>query len=137
MCHMTSSYTQYVMTGYHRVVEKWGSSVFTCMHNFLHFQSTFYGRLKHFLDIVDPRTLFTSEVLRLLTVLVSFPVHVKGGLGMRLMQLTWVIVLNIIWSLWGNQLSICTCIGNMREKKTNKHKQASRQTKTNKQTNKS
>lgn len=25
-------------------------------------QSVFSGRLRHFLDIVDPRTLFTSEV---------------------------------------------------------------------------
>ncbi len=26
-------------------------------------QSTFKGRLRHFLDVVDPRTLFTSEVI--------------------------------------------------------------------------
>uniref|UniRef100_A0A6I8PZX1 Sidoreflexin n=1 Tax=Xenopus tropicalis TaxID=8364 RepID=A0A6I8PZX1_XENTR len=31
------------------------------MLSFLLFQSTFYGRFRHFLDIIDPRTLFVTE----------------------------------------------------------------------------
>lgn len=49
------------------------------------FKDTFLGRFRHFLDVIDPSTLFVSEVLRHPTFIdvVGYTVELFGFLGNR------------------------------------------------------